>query len=359
MGAWDKLDLKYALELTTRNFSGSLYGYITKTSTLKGTPRPGTADTIRIWSHETGAYRDIDVLAAIKDVVDPAVVTSYVAFHTFDMAYYNGEVVAYCMTQWTYKALSGTYVDAIVVISMTTGKVIPTLDGLNYFSLYEHLGTSSTTSAGTIYSQPFTKTSNTEEYHGNGILPFTTAKGDEILGITQFFMNGATLIRNPWKVKKVDGGGSIVQRFGMPTLIVSHVFGLSAADSKTAWQACHNLQYTLYPDGRESLTMLVNTITGSKYSWVYEFDIKLVPEGSVTPITDSIFDTTYRKTQLPFQTQAEGGARRIGKDITSSVYLAAAGISGLGLYCADSSGGKINWAYNGCSYYDPYTYINL
>jgi len=364
LGAWDQLDLKYDLQLTARNFSGYLYGYINKEAT-KGSPGPGTGDTIRIWSHDTGEYRDIDVKAAIEEVVDPSVVTSYTAFHTFDIAYYNNDVVAFCMTQWGYKALGATMVDTIVAISMTTGKTVTTLDGLNYFSLYEQLGTSNTTSAATIYAQAYTKTvagvsgTSTEEYHGNGVLPFTTSAGDELLGITQFFMNGATIVLNPWKVTKANGGGRIVQRFGMPTEIVSHVFGLDAADSKVTWTACHNLQYTLYPDGRESLTMLVNTISGSKYSWVYEFDIKLVPEGSITPIVDSIFATTYRKTQLPFQTQAEGGARRIGKDIDSSVYLVASGISGLGLYCADSNGDSLNWPCNGCAYYDPYTFINL
>ena len=354
LGAWDRLDLQYDLQLTARNLSGNLYGYINKYDV-----KLGTADTIRIWSYDTGEFRDIDVKAAIQEVVDASVVTSYVAFHTFDVTYYNNDIVAFCMTQWTYKDLGGSMVDTIVAISMTTGKVVPTLDGLNYFSLYEQLGTSNTTSAASIYKQAFTKTTKTEEYHGNGVLPFTTAAGEEILGITQFFQNGATLIRNPWKVTKANGGGSIVQRFGLPTEIVSHVFGLSAADSKAAWTACHNLQYTMYPDGRESLTMLVNTIAGSKFSWVYEFDIKLVPEGSVTPIVDSIFATTYRKTVLPFQTQAEGGARRIGKDINSSVYLVAAGISGLGLYCADSSGDSLNWPCDNCAYYDPYTFITL
>ena len=149
---------------------------------------------------------------------------------------------------------------------MTTGKIVPTLDGLRYFSEYEQLGTASNASADTIYKIPFAKTHASEEYHGNGVLMFTTAAGDEVMALTNFVLNGATLVRNPWKVLKANGGGEILQRFGLPRTIVSHRFGVSVEDAMAPGNAAHNVQYTLYDDGRDSLTMFVNTIVGSQNS---------------------------------------------------------------------------------------------
>ena len=67
----------------------------------------------------------------------------------------------------------------------------------------------------------------TEEWHGNGMLAFTTKAGAKLLAITHRFGHEAIVMKSPYAFKAADGGGSILQRFGTPPHFTGTPTGLT------------------------------------------------------------------------------------------------------------------------------------
>ena len=119
--------------------------------------------------------------------------------------------------------------------------------GDQFFSFYDMLGTVNTAQSDSIYKvqyyehtiDPQKPTSNissssssstltssakststssdyVEQWHGNGMLVFTTQDGTSILAYTHRAASEGVLLRNPYVYTARAGGGSIVQRFGTP-----------------------------------------------------------------------------------------------------------------------------------------------
>jgi hypothetical protein len=63
-------------------------------------------------------------------------------------------------------------------------------------------------------------TSGEEQWHGNGVLRFTTKDGTNLVAFTQRMAAQAVIMRDPWVHASAAGGGKIVQRFGTPSGIL-------------------------------------------------------------------------------------------------------------------------------------------
>ena len=192
---------------------------------------------------------------------------------------------------------------------------------------------------------------------------FTAVDGTAILAITHRQMNEAVLFSDPWRV---SGGGSILQRFGNPKVYnaagkssSSHVFGMSDV-SLASWNGVHNVRYSLSASGRESVTIFVND-NGSGSSALYEFDLNLVPESSLSEdADDSVFDTAYTYIELPFSTGSQGGARPIGSgDADVRTYVVASGGAGEGIYVVDENGDYQQFNPYSVSVYDPFLFFRV
>ena len=169
----------------------------------------------------------------------------------------------------------------------------------------------------------------------------------------------------------------------------SHVFGLDTSamnNNKTAtdnsagnvtslpkWTGVHNVNYRRYHDtGTETVTIFVNGIDGTASSWVYEFEVSLVPQlkdkeaaSAVNDddviIDDSVFATRYSFGECPFLANAQGGARSISRSGESGqgVWLVGSGVSGAGLVCVDEAGGSVEYPAGGTdlALYDSFTFF--
>lgn len=151
-------------------------------------------------------------LSFITDLFPSAIDGYAYPTHTFDIV----DDLMYLMVQYKDPTL-GAKADAIVVLEMDTYEVVQTAQGDDYFSLYEKLATTETDSASSVFSiQHYAaSSSDTEEWHGNGVTAFTMQDGTDILAITHRSFNEAILMTNPYTAKN---GGEIVQRFGKPGL---------------------------------------------------------------------------------------------------------------------------------------------
>ena len=239
---------------------------------------------------------------------------------------------------------------------------------------------------------------NPEEWHGNGVARFTAMDGTAVLAVTHRNLCEAILVSDPWVAPRQRGGGEILQRFGMVTnpAVESHVFGLDGSlDDLPSWSGVHNAYYTRYEDtGTETVTIFVNGYAGGSASYVYEFDVKLVPESSLLhhrkpaagaistaggheaqgegdrgegregegAVDDSVFATNYRTAACPFLAGAQGGARPIGKSGAegNGVWVVGSGVSGSGLVCVDQAGGSLSFPANGTemALYDSFTFFS-
>ena len=173
--------------------------------------------------------------------------------------------------------------------------------------------------------------------------------------------------------------------------VESHVFGLDGSlDDLPSWSGVHNAYYTRYEDtGTETVTIFMNGFAGGSASYVYEFEVKLVPESSLlhrrgrpaaganatgsgheeqgegdrvgVVVDDSVFATNYRAAACPFLAPDQGGARPIGKSGAegNGVWLVGGGVSGSGLSCVDQAGGSLSFPAGGTemSVYDSFTFI--
>jgi hypothetical protein len=174
-------------------------------------------------------------------------------------------------------------------------------------------------------------------------LRFTTRDGVTYLAVG-LFQNGETVIlKCPWTYTAVQGGGSIVQRFGTPHHFTEAMYNGTEpfgvlADSPVRWfgvkdtgdgdfhLGMHNIWYTRSSEtaalrGRETLTIFINQ-QEEGHSSVYEFAFRPVVEGSADDTgDDAVFDTDYVVARLPFTSSNCGGARVLG----DGVYLVAGG----------------------------------
>lgn len=247
----------------------------------------------------------------------------------------------------------------------------------SYFSFYEKVGTTSTSSSDSIFKiqhytpssrsrlqgPPGPSDSGTEEWHGNGVTLFTTSDGTAVLAITHRQMSEAVLLSDPWRIQ---GGGAVLQRFGNPKIYnaagkssSSHVFGMSDISS-ASWNGVHNVRYSASASGRESVTIFVND-NGSGSSALYEFDLNLVSESSLSSdADDSVFDTPYTYIELPFSTGSQGGARPIGSgDADLRTYVVANGGAREGIFVVDENGDYQQFNPDSVSVYDPFLFFRV
>lgn len=354
LGAWDGLDLDKVLMLTGKRWEDKYYGLV---NTGKVDDSGSCcADTLRAWDQTTGQYSDLDLTTSMDDAFS-SFPGNHDVTHTLDLQLRDGELVAFVMAQYTAEEINAP-VDAVVCLFVGNGSVVPTKDGLGYFSMWEQLGTTSTDPTDSIYKiQHYVETDGGQEWHGNGVQRFDMADGTPILAVTQKELNQAVLISDPWSFSSADGGGQILQRFGTPDGErdgIAHTFGINSSEGVFA--GVHNVWYQQAPDGRETVTIFVNGKDTSSDSWVYEFDINLVPEASVSEVTDSVFDTSYRGAPCGFVTDTQGGARPIGQTQGAGVWLVATGSASKGLYAVDEQGGATNY-FRHAAMYDPFTFL--
>jgi hypothetical protein len=231
------------------------------------------------------------------------------ANHVFDMTTYDDTVYAIVDVTYHEPGLDFAEVDSVIFFNPLTGDVMPTKDGDMFFSYYQHVGTTSTDTADSIYNIMYTS-GGPEQYHMNGVTRFQAYDGTWILGATFRSNAEAVLMKCPYTYSSADGGGTILQRFGTPT---GHRFGYSTSDGEIT--AMHNLFYTIYPTtNKETLTIFVNDQNGYSNSRVFEFDLKLTPEPS-TSYDDTVFDTDYISATVGYFTDMWGGARPVGQGV--------------------------------------------
>ena len=107
--------------------------------------------------------------------------------------------------------------------------------------------------------------------------------------------------------------------------------------------------------------MFINSIDGRAGSFVFEFELKLVPEAADADPTDAVFgDVAFAYAECHFKAMAMGGARVIG----DGVYLVASGGGSGGVFQINDTGNtsKPTVVYPGASgsetnLYDPFTRI--
>ncbi|GMI39599.1 hypothetical protein TeGR_g11473 [Tetraparma gracilis] len=365
---FSSVSLDGALQLTARIAGDKMYAYMSGDAPAES----GCCAGILRAFETDGSYSDTDLVELVSDLFSEVTDWAY-ATHTFDIV----DGVAYMMIQYEEPSLNNAKADAIVALDLETGEVVKTADGDSYFSFFEKLATDSTAAVDTIFSIQHYATSrrrlqgppgpsgSTEEWHGNGILPFTSVDGTRLFAITHRTMNECVVMSDPWQTV---GGGRILQRFGNPGIYSSsgsstssHVFGMEDVSSGN-WNGMHNAYYAVSPtDGRESITVFVNSNGGSS-SALYEFDLKLVSEDSVLAgdLDDSVFDTAYRTLELPFSTGSQGGARPIGPMVDGkNVYVVAGGGSNTGITVVSQDGESMNYNPSSSSVYDPFVYYTL
>lgn len=332
LGAWYDLDLGGTPELTARVYGENFYVQLNTGVAPSGGDYPGgcCADTVRRFGRNDGGdYTDVDVFDILQTIfdgvanIDSNTGKNYAyANHAFDITTIDDTDIAIIDTVILDPLLSGAKADAIVFVNMATGNVLQTADGDDYFSWYRKVGTTSKTSSDSIYKIYYEDNGNVEQYHQNGVTRFLHGDGTWVLGVTHKDHGEAILVKCPYTYSSANGGGKILQRFGSP----SHTFGLSTSDGSIT--ALHNLYHTAYPDGTETMSIFVNTQTGSSLSQVFEFEINLVEEPTDS-YDDTVFDTTYKSATLSYSTGTWGGCRPVG----TGVWL----VGNYGIVAVDSS----------------------
>jgi len=358
IGAWYDLDTVNGFSLTGKIVGDKLYAYIDQSGEGFG---GCCADTFRTYNKTDGSFSDLNLNTIIAGAMPNM---GAFASHTFDVKEVNGEVVAYAMVRYSDKTLGSIYADAIVAFSVVDGTIIPTADGDKAWVVSTNAGEekSGTDKASAIFKIQYFNGANTqhgEQWHGNGIDRFTSKGGTTIMAMTHRFLNEAILFKDPFTYKKVNGGGNILQRFGTPQQYsatfsrpVYHYFGVNPYGKMGyVTGGVHNVYYNAdspsFP-GRQSVSMFVNSASGTGKAYAMEFVIKLTEEVSGTTYDDTVFATDYVAAELTFSAFAQGGARAIGK----GVLLAMSGADATGLEVADVNGKSHSYAYPG---YTPST----
>ena len=269
---------------------------------------------------------------------------------------------------------------------MKAKTAVPTKDGDAYWSIEARLGEETFDYNASVYKLQYVNGTGTEEWHGNGVLRFADKAGNELLALTHRFYEEAFVVKDPWTYAIADGADAILQRFGTSPFrsgdddelsfdvdgkpsAVFHRFGLPATARQ--WTGgVHNVWYTAASKtkagglaGKETITLFVNSIQGRATSFVFEFELKLVPEDPKVPASDDVFGgVAYTWAQCGFKAQAMGGARVIG----DGVYLVASGGGSGGQFevvtAGDTNNTKIAVVYPGdtaeaTNLYDTYARV--
>jgi len=286
--------------------------------------------------------------------------------HTFDMTTLkDGTLAALFQVKYLEPATGGDYADAIVGMKISDGSILKTASGASAFNMYKEAGTMSTVSKESRFKIQYYVDSSTsgtggEQFHGNGVLRFTSKAGTSYLAFTHRMDAEAVIFKDPFTYTSQQGGGKIVQRFGTPYLYdkygssTARYFGLKSSASAFV-SGVHNVFYTTASaslGGKETISLFVNA-QDSK-SAAYEFVLNPVEEGSKTDSgDDTVFAVDYVFAKLTFQARAQGGARTIG----NGVFLVMSGLDSTGLEVADSSGNTKTQAYTlggNQPLYDPF-----
>lgn len=375
VGAWFDLDLSVGggdgVSLSAKVVHDKMYAYIEKKAT-SGAGGGCCADTLRIYDRTTGNATEWDLDAILAKAGFPSSVTFHKATHTFDVEEQGGLVYAFLMVQYDAPELNGGLANACVAFNTADGTLRKTVDGDGYFGFVEKIGVvSANASVGdTVYKVQYYKIADpeaaTEEWHGNGMLRFSTKAGEKLLAFTHRFGHEAVIMKDPYTYTAAQGGGAILQRFGTPSHFngdpegaTFHKFGVPT--STPAWSGgCHNVFYNNDSQstatlGQETLSLFVNSVVGGTTSFGYEFGIKLTPQVAGALATDAVFDTEFTKVAASFEAQAQGGCRAIG----NGVFIFADGVcptQGGMLEIADTAGGHRHIEYPGgqANLYDPF-----
>jgi len=333
IGIWYNLDMEGEPLLTIKHSGDYLYSQLNTGIAPSGPSDDGQypggccVDRFKVWNKNTNGVDekeiDWDIESLIWEIYANSTDTDKdsddgnpfaYANHVFDITSIDNTV--YAMIDVTYHEpdLEFSEVDSVVFFDPHNGTILPTADGENFFSFYQHLGTTSTTTSDSIYKIMY-ESGGPEQFHMNGITRFQTNDGTWILGATFRSNAEAILIKCPYTYKASDGGGTILQRFGTPT---GHRFGYSVSDPTIT--ALHNLYYTNYKgvdqnNERETISLFVNDQDGYTNSRLFEFDLNLVSEPINESYDDTIFDTTYVTTGVGFFTDMWGGVRPIGQNV--------------------------------------------
>lgn len=325
IGDLQDLDMEGSPMLTVRVLEDNLYAQLNTgiaPSKIDGYPGGCCVDKFRKFSiNGGGTYTEWDLQTLIIETLgnetemDPNTNAPYVyANHVFDMSELEGSTVAMLDITYLEPDLGGAQVEGVAVFNLDTGELIPTKDGQPFFSYYHNIGTTSEDSQDSIYKIKYsmngTDGTAPEQFHQNGLTRFVTKDGTWILAATFLFNAEAVLMKCPFTYSSDEGGGQILQRFGSPA---NHQFGLKQTDESI--EGLHNIFYTLYPDGNETVTLFVNSQTGCDVSLVLEFDLKLSEEPSDKDYDDTVFETDYLSAKLDFSTPTWGGGRPIGKGV--------------------------------------------
>ena len=263
----------------------------------------------RVFDRTTGGSFDIDNNGILMGLFGETATDSFAyTNHMIDLSTIDDRDVILLDVVYKEPSLNDALADAIVAIDAETFDVIKTADGNAYFEWLTEVGTMSETASEQIYkiqhrvlsdSEKDSSSEDVQQFHQNGLTRVTTADGTTILAATHKTDGEVVIVKCPFTYTSEEGGGSIVQRFGSPSIYVNdetsekHAFGLAAADGSLT--ALHNVYYTLYPDGRETMTLFVNIQENAQMSQIFEFDLKLTPEPT------SAYDDTG---ELPLQLSA-------------------------------------------------------
>ena len=390
VGAWRHLDLSVGggsgAMLSAKVIDDKMYVLVEKVAT----PDAGggcCADTLRVYDQATGSAEEVDLNALNKPLFAPDNVSWAYATHTFDVFKGDdGKVYALLQVQYEEPHVAGAKVNSIVKLDVAAKRAVPTKDGDAYWSIEKRLGAETFDYNSTVYKLQYVNGTGTEEWHGNGVLRFADKAGNHLMALTHRFYEEAFVVKDPWVYDRAGGADAILQRFGTSPFrsgdddelaadvdgrpsALFHKFGLPAT-SRQWTGGVHNVWYTPATktkagglEGKESITLFVNSIQGRLTSFVFEFELKLAPEADNDSPSDAAFGgVAFTWAQCGFKAMAMGGARVIG----DGVYLVASGGGSGGQFevvtAGDTNNTKQSVVYPGASgsgtnLYDTYTRV--
>lgn len=341
LGGWYGLDTG-GLALTAKIVGDTMYALYDKSG--DGSGGGCCADTLRIYKRDSPAhFKSISLSPLVQGAMN---VTDAHASHTFDVTTLkDGTLAALFQVKYLESGTGGDYADAIVGMKISDGSLLKTASGASSFNMFKEVGTMSDTSKESRFKIQYYKDSSTsggggEQFHGNGVLRFTSKAGTTLLAFTHRMDAEAIIFKDPFTYSIAEGGGKILQRFGTPFLYNQNdysyrYFGLKSSASAFV-SGVHNVFYTASSaslGGKESISLFVNA-QDSK-SAAYEFELNPVEEGSKADTgDDTVFNVDYVFAKCTFQAQAQGGARTIG----NGVFLVMSGADSSGLEVVDTSG---------------------
>lgn len=345
LGSWAQLDLSKGggngAMLSAKVLGDQMLVLTAVKATPDGAGGGCCADTIRVYEKDA-TFADVDI-DAILATVFPSDVTNWVhATHTFDTYKdeKDGKTYALLQVQYADPHVVNNKVNSIVKVDIAAKAAVKTKDGEGFWSIENRLGAETFDFNSSVYKLQYVNKTLTkrggEEWHGNGVLRFTSKAGDVLLAMTHRFFMEAFIVKDPWTYSKAEGADAILQRFGTSPFTSAgateaaptfHRFGLPSYARQ--WTGgVHNVWYTPSTattsggiEGKETITLFVNSIDGRVASFVFEFELNLKPEDPKVPPSDGVFETTFTFAETHFKAMAMGGARVLA----NGVYVVASG----------------------------------